>query len=128
METLETASAIEISDAEYDELERDLRGLEDAHPDLVTPDSPTQQVGAALFDRLPRQVVPGRRCRRQVEVGRVHERGDQVAVEADFLAAQQVGDVAGGPGNVQRQLAEGHRLVVRLPVVPVLRHGGQDGT
>ncbi len=35
----------EISDAEYDELMRELRALEDAHPELVTPDSPTQRVG-----------------------------------------------------------------------------------
>ena len=35
-----------ISDAEYDEAMRELRGLEDAHPDLRTPTSPTQRVGA----------------------------------------------------------------------------------
>ena len=37
----------EVSDAEYDELIRELRALEDAFPELITPDSPTQQVGAA---------------------------------------------------------------------------------
>ncbi len=36
----------EISDAEYDELMRQLNQLETAHPELVTPDSPTQRVGA----------------------------------------------------------------------------------
>jgi DNA ligase (NAD+) len=35
----------EIADAEYDALERELRELETAHPELVTPDSPTQRVG-----------------------------------------------------------------------------------
>jgi DNA ligase (NAD+) len=35
----------EISDAEFDALLRELRALEEAHPDLVTPDSPTQRVG-----------------------------------------------------------------------------------
>src|SRR5262245_64294557 len=34
----------EISDAEYDALVRELRELEAAFPDLVTPDSPTQRV------------------------------------------------------------------------------------
>ncbi len=34
----------EISDKEYDELLKKLKGLEDAHPELVTPDSPTQRV------------------------------------------------------------------------------------
>ncbi len=36
-----------ISDAEYDRLLRELMELEAAHPRLVTPDSPTQRVGAA---------------------------------------------------------------------------------
>jgi DNA ligase (NAD+) len=35
-----------ISDAEYDALVRELRDLESEFPELVTPDSPTQQVGA----------------------------------------------------------------------------------
>ena len=37
--------APEISDAEYDALTRELQSLEQAHPELVTPDSPTQRVG-----------------------------------------------------------------------------------
>ncbi len=36
-----------ISDAEYDRLMRELRELEHRYPELVTPDSPTQRVGAA---------------------------------------------------------------------------------
>ena len=39
--------APEISDAEFDNLMRELRQLEERHPDLVTPDSPTQRVGGA---------------------------------------------------------------------------------
>jgi DNA ligase (NAD+) len=42
----------EVADAEYDDLMRELRGLEDRFPELQTPDSPTQTVGgtpAALF-------------------------------------------------------------------------------
>ena len=35
----------EISDAEYDKLFRELQALELAHPELLTPDSPTQRVG-----------------------------------------------------------------------------------
>ena len=34
-----------ISDSEYDALFRELRALEEKHPDLITPDSPTQRVG-----------------------------------------------------------------------------------
>ena len=37
----------EVSDAEYDRLMLELRALEKEFPDLVTPDSPTQRVGAA---------------------------------------------------------------------------------
>jgi DNA ligase (NAD+) len=37
--------APEVSDAEYDALMNELKKLESAHPDLVTPDSPTQRVG-----------------------------------------------------------------------------------
>ena len=35
----------EIPDSEFDALLRELLELEDAHPDLITPDSPTQSVG-----------------------------------------------------------------------------------
>jgi len=37
----------EVTDAEYDELVRELRAIEADHPDLVVPDSPTGRVGAA---------------------------------------------------------------------------------
>jgi DNA ligase (NAD+) len=37
----------EVSDAEYDRLLIELRDIEVHYPDLVTPDSPTQRVGAA---------------------------------------------------------------------------------
>lgn len=48
-----------ISDAAYDRLMRELERLEAAHPELVTPDSPTQRVGAtpsAAFARVPHRV------------------------------------------------------------------------
>jgi DNA ligase (NAD+) len=38
-------AAPEISDRDYDRLVDELRGLEAKHPELVTPDSPTQRVG-----------------------------------------------------------------------------------
>ena len=39
-----------ISDMEYDRLLRRLEDLEGAHPELVTPDSPTQRVGGEALD------------------------------------------------------------------------------
>lgn len=52
--------APEVPDAEYDRLFRELQALEDAHPDLRTPDSPTQRVGGAVLDGLTpvRHAVP----------------------------------------------------------------------
>lgn len=40
----------EASDAEYDALVRELRELESRHPELVTPDSPTQRVAGQVSD------------------------------------------------------------------------------
>ncbi len=42
-----------ISDAEYDALMRELRGLEEQYPELRTPDSPTQKVGGISTDFAP---------------------------------------------------------------------------
>ena len=42
----------EISDLQYDQLMRELTELERAYPDLVTPDSPTQRVGAAPLEKF----------------------------------------------------------------------------
>jgi DNA ligase (NAD+) len=50
----------EIPDADYDALLNELRSLESAHPELVTPDSPTQRVGTVLSGKFPkvRHAVP----------------------------------------------------------------------
>ena len=42
----------EISDADYDALLNELRDLEAEHPELGTPDSPTQRVGAEPLDKF----------------------------------------------------------------------------
>jgi DNA ligase (NAD+) len=42
--------APDIPDAEYDKLFRELQELEAQHPELATPDSPTQRVGGAVLD------------------------------------------------------------------------------
>jgi DNA ligase (NAD+) len=42
----------EISDTEYDALLNELRHLEADHPELLTPDSPTQRVGAEPLDKF----------------------------------------------------------------------------
>lgn len=40
----------ELSDVEYDELERELVDIETQYPELITPDSPTQQIGVPLYE------------------------------------------------------------------------------
>jgi DNA ligase (NAD+) len=45
-----TLDAPDIPDAEYDRLFRELQALEAAHPELLTPDSPTQRVGGQVLD------------------------------------------------------------------------------
>lgn len=48
----------EVSDAHYDRLLRELQELEADHPELVTPESPTQRVGVApdsLFEEAPHE-------------------------------------------------------------------------
>ena len=42
-----------IPDAEYDKMFRELQAIEEAHPDLITPDSPTQRVGGAALSQFP---------------------------------------------------------------------------
>jgi DNA ligase (NAD+) len=49
-----------IPDAEYDRLFRELQAIETEHPELVTPDSPTQRIGGKPLDEFPkvRHAVP----------------------------------------------------------------------
>ena len=47
-----TLDDIEIPDAEYDRLVRELQRLEAEYPELITPDSPTQRIGAQPSESL----------------------------------------------------------------------------
>jgi DNA ligase (NAD+) len=55
-----TLDAPEIPDADYDALFQELQHIEAAHPELLTPDSPTQRVIGAVLEGLQpvRHVVP----------------------------------------------------------------------
>jgi len=55
-----TLDAPEIPDAEYDRLFRELQTIEAEHPELLTPDSPTQRVGGKVLDAFApvRHAVP----------------------------------------------------------------------
>jgi DNA ligase (NAD+) len=60
-----------VPDAEYDRLYRELQALEAAHPELVTPDSPTQRVAGAASSAFAevRHAVPMLSIRTETEVG-----------------------------------------------------------
>lgn len=47
-----TLDAPEVSDATYDALMKELLALEAEHPELVTPDSPSQRVGGAVLEKF----------------------------------------------------------------------------
>ncbi|AOS79435.1 MULTISPECIES: NAD-dependent DNA ligase LigA [Hydrogenophaga] len=55
-----TLDAPKIPDAEYDRLFQELQAIEAQHPELMTPDSPTQRVGGAILKALApvRHAVP----------------------------------------------------------------------
>jgi DNA ligase (NAD+) len=62
--------APEIPDAEYDRLFRELQALEAAHPELLTPDSPTQRVGGQVLDGFAkvRHAVPMLSIRTETDI------------------------------------------------------------
>ncbi len=53
-----TLDASKMSDYEYDRLYRRLQDLEKAHPEEITPDSPTQRVGDAVLNEFAEVVHP----------------------------------------------------------------------
>ncbi|MCU1504702.1 MAG: ligase [Ilumatobacteraceae bacterium] len=74
--------APEISDADYDALMRELRVLEDAHPELITADSPTRQVGAGALSAAFAPVthrVPMTSLDNSMDVSELTAWGDRVA-------------------------------------------------
>ena len=50
----------ELSDAQFDKLMIELKALESARPNLITPDSPTQRVGGSRAKASARCGTPGR--------------------------------------------------------------------
>jgi DNA ligase (NAD+) len=74
-----------ISDAEYDALMRELRALEEQHPDLRTPDSPTQKVG----DVISTDFAPVEHLERLLSLDNAFSAGelDSWAARADRLGS-----------------------------------------
>ncbi|SDE50162.1 NAD-dependent DNA ligase LigA [Ruegeria marina] len=85
----------EISDQEYDALFSELKALEEAHPDIVTPESPTQRVGAAP----------------ESELGKV----EHVAVMLSLDAVRDTAEIADFLDRVRRAVGRADATLVAEP-------------
>src|SRR6476659_7301094 len=128
----------EISDAEYDALMRRLQELETQHPELATPDSPTQRVGGkpregfvkvehsspmlsldnALnegelreFDRRVRELLKGEEFRYVAEL-----KMDGLSMAAHYREGQLTQAVTRGDGRVGEDVTENARTIRSLPL------------
>ena len=128
-----------ISDAAYDELFRELQDLEAAHPEFLTPDSPTQRVGGApraefqpVRHRLPMQSL--RKENDEAELRdfdrRVRETLGRAAV--DYVAEPKLDGLAvsliyergvlvrgatRGDGDTGEDITENLKTIRRIPLV-----------
>ena len=78
-----------LTDAEYDQLMRELLRIEKEHPELQTPDSPTQRVGAAPVQDVPQHQHPVpmlslANARDEVELLAWHKRALNILPNATF--------------------------------------------
>ena len=131
-------NAPEISDREYDELMEELQKLEEANPELITPDSPTQRVGGRPAEGFP-EVVHTRqmlsldnsynidelrafddRCRRLAE-GRKLEYVAELKIDGLSLSLQyQDGlltrGVTRGDGRIGEDVTQNARTIRSVPL------------
>jgi DNA ligase (NAD+) len=85
----------EIPDAEYDKLFRELQALEDAHPALRTPDSPTQRVGGKPLEGFAkvRHKVPMLSIRTETDIEASGARNFDGRVRRELGVAEAVGPI-----------------------------------
>jgi DNA ligase (NAD+) len=128
-----------ISDAEYDSLMRRLRALEEAHPEMASPDSPTQRVGGkpregfvkvphssqmlsldnALneaelrdFDRRVAELLSGAPYRYVAEL-----KMDGLSLAALYRGGSFVQAITRGDGLVGEDVTENARTIRSLPLI-----------
>jgi DNA ligase (NAD+) len=128
----------EISDAEYDEMMRRLQTLEAQHPELITPDSPTQRVGGkpregfvkvphsspmlsldnALnegemreFDRRVRELLGGKRYEYVAEL-----KLDGLSMAAHYWDNRMRQAITRGDGLVGEDVTENARTIRTMPL------------
>ena len=131
-------NAPEISDREYDELMESLQKLEEANPELITPDSPTQRVGGRPAEGFP-EVVHTRqmlsldnsynidelrafdeRCRRLAE-GRKLEYVAELKIDGLSLSLHYedgllVRGVTRGDGRIGEDITQNARTIRSVPL------------
>ncbi len=89
-----------ISDAEFDELMRELQELEERYPELRTPDSPTQKVGGAIsteftpVEHLERMLSLDNAFTEEELAAWLRRVGKEVGNEANFLCELKVDGLA----------------------------------
>jgi DNA ligase (NAD+) len=130
--------APEISDAEYDVLMRRLQELEALHPELATPDSPTQRIGGKpregfvkvrhsspvlsldnalnevellAFDRRVRELLGGAQYSYVTEL-----KMDGLSMAAHYRGGQFIQAVTRGDGIVGEEVTENARTIRSLPL------------
>ncbi len=79
----------EISDADFDQLMRELRELEEAHPEFQSPDSPTQKVGGSPLETFevvnhPRPMLSLSNVFNEEELRAWHRRASAMLGRSDF--------------------------------------------
>jgi DNA ligase (NAD+) len=132
------ANAPEIADREYDELMETLQKLEEANPELITPDSPTQRVGGRPAEGFPevvhtRQMLSldnsynieelrafGERCERLAE-GRKLEYVAELKIDGLSLSLQYedgllMRGVTRGDGRIGEDVTQNARTIRSVPL------------
>src|SRR5438105_4852696 len=126
----------EISDYDYDELINELKALEEEFPELITPDSPTQRVGATpadLFAPVEHRVrmmsldnvfsqeeleAWGKRVERAIGTGATYVcelKIDGVAVALTYEGGRYVQGATRGDGEVGEDITANIRTVRAVP-------------
>ncbi|MCF6281576.1 MAG: NAD-dependent DNA ligase LigA [Candidatus Polarisedimenticolaceae bacterium] len=129
----------EITDIAYDQLLRQLQALEAQYPELLTPDSPTQRVGAKPLDAFAEVVHPvpmlsldnafdqqefanfDRRVRERLELTDevsyiVEPKLDGLAISLLYEEGQLVRGATRGDGNVGEDVTQNIRTIPTIPL------------